>query len=219
MSRNTIIPAFAQPHQDIGSKLNHDEAIQLLQKAINRYPSFAPEVSRAIKTAEKRSIGEFYKYCDDLATRFFREAPWSWDPCHDSDYEFLMESVTKVTESINKQSPVEKFDIAIECLWTFLHPLRGYKKDLDSREYKDLGFSDTLDEVWTGLEEIIKLWAEGDEKVDQEICDLENWCGDNDMDIYFDLLAELYWSKRKTTRTTMTVMLNRKRKRTVTPDK
>lgn len=144
--------------------------------------------------------------CDDLATQFDNQIPMGWDPCHGADYDFLMESITKVTESINKHSPLEKFDIAIECLWTFLHPLREYENILESNEYKELGFIHSMDELLTGLEEIIKLWAERHKDIEQEIWDLENWCGDNDWDSFYGHLVELYWNKRRATRRRMTVM-------------
>jgi len=217
---NTNIPAFAKPHQDIGSKLNHEEALQLLQKAINKYPGFAPEVRKSIKAAEKRSIEEFYKFCDDLATEYVSTLQ-EMNPCYGMNYEFLLESVAKVTESINEHSPAKRFDVAVECLWTFLRATREYEKNLGHDEHKELGLIHTMEEVLTGLEETIKLWGERDKNVEREMWELTELSGaDNEKWArFFDDLVELYWTKRRTKRKEMTVVSNRKRKRTVMSDK
>lgn len=66
MTRNAKDPAFARLHQDIGSKLNYSEAIQLLQKAIDKYPGFQPEVSKASNRRKNDRLTSFTIFATNL---------------------------------------------------------------------------------------------------------------------------------------------------------
>ena len=173
MTTNANVPRFVQSIQDIGSKLkNRFELIELLRKAIMKYPSFSPEVSKAIKAAEQRSIEEFY--------------------------ELLMESVEKVNESIDECSPIEKFDVAVEFLGACLQIIMNYEKTVCRHELMELGLIGCINAVQIGLEEIVKLWGKR-AKVELEIWKLEESFGNDDRDFcdFFVQLADLYWSKRE----------------------
>ena len=227
MTTNANNPAFRQSFQDIGSKLNHSEAIQLLQKAINRYRSFAPEVSKAIKAAEKRSIDEFYHFCDKLATEFYNEVQKGTDVCfmvlYGMDYELLRDSVKKVENSIDKHSPVEQFDVAVEFLGTCLNIIMKYVKSMDcDDEHMDIDLTDSIDAIQTTLEDVVKLWAARDKAIASEIGDLEESYGAGDQGDFwgfFEHLPKFYWSKRRIARRRMTVMRNRKKRTPILPIK
>ena len=137
----------------------------------------------------------------------------------DVDFNLLMESVKKVKESIDKSSPVEKFDVGVEFMETCLQTIKDYEQTVPEGYRDERGLNYTIHDVQIGLEEMVKLWAERHKKIRREIWEIEESCANVEFWIYCYKLLELYWSKRGTVRRRMTAIPNRKRKRTgLTPE-
>jgi hypothetical protein len=171
MSAATAMPPSANSTFNL-KKLNLSEALKLVELAMQKYPDFVLDVSRATSAAESRakleSIAKFY---DDIADKFWeelhREDDWSF---HEKQFggsnEYLLEDlVNEVSKSINAHSANEVFEIAFNCL---VH-LAGHLKEVQESVDEDVPFppdvSCTIQEVRSAMDDMALLWIKKEGKV------------------------------------------------------
>jgi hypothetical protein len=152
-------------------KLNLSEALNLIKLAVQKYPDFALDVSRATSAAESRakleSIAKFY---DGIAREFWeelhREDDWSnyEKQFGGIDSRLLQDLINKVSESISVNSANEVFETAFKCLML----LAGHMTEVEDED--DLfppDVSDTVQEVQSAMNQVAWLWIKKEGRINE----------------------------------------------------
>lgn len=144
----------------------------MVELAMQKYPDFALDVSRATSAAESRakleSIAKFY---DDIAEKFWeelhREDDWS---LHEkqfggTDERLLQDLVNKVIKSVNANSANEVFEIAFKCLVDLAGLLGEAQENVDDDDPFPQDVSDTIREVRGAMDDMALLWIKKEGKI------------------------------------------------------
>jgi hypothetical protein len=112
------------------NKLSLSESLELVQRALQKYPDFAADVSATLSAVELRETVSY----DDLYDKFYAEvylkdkltykkSMW-WTGYDESS---MLELVGKVVESVNEASVDEVYEKAFICLVRFVRCLEEYE--------------------------------------------------------------------------------------------
>ena len=171
MSAAKVIPSSTNPTFNL-KKLNLSEALKLVELAMQKYPDFALDVSRATSAAESRanleSIAKFY---DDITEEFWeelhREDDWSMHEKEfgGTDEALLRDLVKKVTKSVKASSANEVFETAFKCLLLLSGHLTEVQESSDEDDVFPQDVSNTIQEVRSAMDDMALLWIKKEGKI------------------------------------------------------
>ena len=146
----------------------------MIELAMQKYPDFAIDVSRATSAAEARGKLELIaKFYDDVVKEFWeelhREDDWS---CYEKEFGGINETllqglVQKVTESVNANSANEVFEIAFKCLVLLAGHLTEAQESADEDDPFPPDVSDTIQEVQSATNDMAFLWIKKEGKINK----------------------------------------------------
>ena len=165
-------------------KLKPSESQKLLELAIQKYPTFANEVSKAIKTAKSREKQEsIQKFYDDLLARLYGilEGPYydsddhemvkmkRWGMLDETDQGALCDVYQQIRKSVNSATANEKYEIAFKALLVCWNSVSTAQEEKTEEEKWEDDLSQSIDEAKNVVKEMALEWMRKDGEINEDI--------------------------------------------------
>jgi hypothetical protein len=159
-------------------KLNPAESYKLLELAVQKYPEFAQDVSKAIKATESRvnreSIQKVYnKLVDEVYHELHRRDDYDMAERYMEleggiEQGELCDVIKRIRKTVDKTTTDEVFEIAFKALllcWWHISDVQGSR---DEDDVFDEDLSDTIDDAKDVAKDMALLWINKGGKVNKD---------------------------------------------------